>query len=76
MNKVTLYLIQWYQCDVDMHLIALFIFATHWLQDGAGAVHLVSLSGKIEMIQMLVEEFGLSVDVKDKVCVIATDVCI
>lgn len=41
-------------------------------------MHLVSRNGNIEMVQMLVEEFGLSVDIKDKVClcVIATDVCI
>lgn len=53
---------------MKMCLITLCAFATYGLQYGASAVHLASLNGNIELIQMLVEEFGLSVDVKDKVC--------
>lgn len=69
-NKVSLlHIIQCHCCNVEACMIALSLLATCWIQDGAGGVHLACLNGKSEMVQMLVEDFGLSVNLKDKVCV-------
>lgn len=57
---LSLVLIQYGDIELSIH-------STCRLQDGAGGVHLACLNGKSEMVQMLVETFGLSVDLKDKV---------
>ena len=42
--------------------------ATH-LQDGDGAVHLACAGGHAQLVKTLVDEFGMSMDVRDNVSI-------
>ena len=40
------------------------------LQDGRGAVHLACKGGHVQLVKILVEEFGMSPDVRDNVSIL------
>ena len=45
------------------------VTCTH-LQDGRGAVHLARVNGHAELVQTLVDEFGMSPEVRDNVSIL------
>ena len=40
------------------------------LQDGRGAIHLACKGGHVQLVKTLVEEFGMSPDVRDTVSIL------
>ena len=41
------------------------------MQDGCGAVHLACKGGHVQLVKTLVEEFGMTPDVRDKVSILS-----
>ena len=55
------------QFSISLSIIVYILACVTHLQDGDGAVHLACEGGQAHLVKTLVDEFGMSLDIRDNV---------